>query len=229
MAPIFSSEHMDPTFSSEYNKLLNSIDNIHRRINATHEIGFNDPELKGCASSDALEHCNQRLRAIYLERLREAVREAVRDEASRELAAAPRDLARPSETTPSPDVSNKVDRAVISSLRSASVDDNHRRCVARGGSIERAVSWKGTLEAVRIIPGRLAVSWAHSELQNADVQGSKFTKRGNRLVRTLRKFGSKLLVTTTTISRARPESAAASFVLVAKLAMEDSRRRKSVR
>jgi hypothetical protein len=217
-------ECQDPTFSSEYNTLLNSIDNIRRRINATREISSNDPELKGCAFSNALEHCDQRLRTIYIKRC-EAVRAALRDKASRELeAAAPRDLARPSKTTPSPDVCDTVNRVLLSSLRSSSLEDNHQRRVARGGSIERAVSWKGNLEAVRIIPGR------HSDQQDADVQWSTFTKRGNELVRTLRKFGSKLLVATTTISNVKTssESAAASFVSVAKLAMEDSRRHKNV-
>jgi len=211
---------MDPVFSSEYNKLLNSMDNIRGRINATREVGSNDPELKRCASSDALEHCHQRLLTIYLQRLRDAVREAVRNKASRELAAAPRDLAGPSETTPSPDVRDKVVLERPSSLRSASLQDNHRRRVARRGSFDRAVSWEGNLEVVCIIPGR----------QDADVQGSASTKRGHGLVRKLRKFLIKLLPTTTTISNARAssESAAAASRSGAKPAMGDSRRCKSL-
>jgi len=212
---------MDPVFSSEYNKLLNSMDNIRRRINATSEIG--DPERKGCVSSDhqALDRCHQRLRAIYLERLREAVRD-------QELAAAPRDLAGP---TPSPDVCDKVELELASALRGSSLDendrrrddkvdperpsslrgaslDNDRRRVARGLSLERAVSWKGNIEAVCMIPSR------HDT-------GSAFTKQG--FVRKLQKLRSRLLLTTTTMrnSKASSESAAAASRSGAEPAMGD--------
>jgi len=224
---------MDPVFSSEYNKLLNSMDNIQRRIDATREMGSIDPEFKRCASSDALEQCHQRLLTIYLERLRGAVSEAVRDKASRELAAAPRDLAGPGETAPSPDVCDKVDPERPSSLRTASLDNDRRR-VAGGGPLERAVSWKGHLEVVCIIPGR----------HDADVQGSAFTKRGHKLARPLledegvtaytnvgkqRKFWSKRLLAPTTIGnvKASSESAAAASRSGAKPAMGDIRRCKS--
>ena len=210
---------MDPVFSAEYNKLMNSMDNIRRRINATHEIDSNDPELKRCASSDALEHCHQRLLTIYLRRLRAAVREAVRDTASRELAAAPRDLARSRETTPNPDVCDRVVPERPSSLRSASLENNHQRRVSWEGNHQRRVSWEGNLEAVCIIPGR----------HDADVQGSAFTKTGHELVRKSRKFLRKLLPTTTTISnfKARSESAAAASRSSTELATGDSRRCKS--
>ena len=198
---------MDPVFSSEYNKLLNSMDNIQRRIDATREMGSIDPEFKRCASSDALEQCHQRLLTIYLERLRGAVSEAVRNKASRELAAAPRNLAGPGETTPSPDVLDKVDPERPSSLRGASLDNDRRR-VARGLSLERAVSWKGNIEAVCMIPSR------HDT-------GSAFTKQG--FVRKLQKLRSRLLLTTTTMrnSKASSESAAAASRSGAEPAMGD--------
>ena len=202
---------MDPVFASEYNKLLNSMDDIRRRINATREIDLNDPERKGCVSSDhqALDQCHQRLRAMYLERLREAVH----NRASSELATVPRDLARSSETSPSPDVCDKMERQLASALRGSSLDDNDRRRVARGASLERAVSWKGNIEAVCIIPSRL----------DADAQRSVFTKRG--FVGKLRKLRRKLLLTTTTIRnvKARSESSAAASLSDAKSAMGDSR------
>ena len=103
--------------------------------------------------------------APYLERLREAVRV----KASRELAAAPRDLAGPRETTPSPDVCDKMELQLASTLRGSSLYDNDRRHVARGGSLERAVSRKGDIEALCMIPSR----------RDAQVQGSEFTKRAS--------------------------------------------------
>jgi hypothetical protein len=134
---------MDPIFSSEYTAW---------RRHTTRVVGSNDPERKGCVSSDHQAHdqSNQRLRAIYLERLREAVR----DKASRELNATPRDLAGSSTTKPSSDVCDKVELVRLSSPRGASMEDNDRRRVARRGSLERAVSWKSNLVAVCIIPSR---------------------------------------------------------------------------
>ena len=185
---------MDPIFSLEYNKLLHSIDDIRRSIDATREVGSDDRELKGRASSDALEHCHQRLRTIYLERLREAAR----DKESFKLAAALKDLAGPSETAPSPDVCDKAELDCNPSPGSASLEVNHRQRVPPGGSIERGVSWKGNLEAVCIIPARVCIIPGH----DADVQKSTFTKRGLELVGTLRTFRSKLSLTTTPVSNA---------------------------
>ena len=203
---------MDPIFSLEYNELLKRIDNIRRRINSTREKGSNDPELKGCTFSDALEHSHQRLRTIYLERLREATRH----KKICELPAAPTDLAGPSETTPSPDV-DKAELECLTSLESTSLENNHLRRIA---PIDREVSWKGNLEAVCIIPGR----------HDANVSGSTFTKRGLELVGTLRRFRSKSLVPTTPINNAMESSGitAAASHSGAKLAKGDSCRRQSV-
>jgi len=199
-------------FSSECNTILNSIENICRRINATREPDSHVPALTRCASCDALEHCHQRLRTIYLERLLEAVREAERDPAHHELAAAPINLAGPArsvisacssrETTASPDV---CDKQLRSALRRSSLEDNAQRRVARGGSIERGVSWNGNLEAVCVIPGRHSadvllkprhVKGRHSQNEPAK-SGSAFTKPGQEFMRKLRKLRGQLLFSTT--------------------------------
>ena len=210
-------------FSSEYNTILNSIENVCRRINNTCEKGSHVPELTRCASLDALEHCHQRLRTILCERLREAVREAQLDQAHRELVAAPIPLSGPSETTASPDVCDKViDRVelqLLSALRNGSLDDNHQRRVTRGGSIERAVSWKGNLAAFCVIPGRHDADGRKSRNEGTN-SGSTFTKPGHAILRKLRKLRGQFVFTTA--------GAAADLCPRAKLVIGDSRRCKSV-
>ncbi|KAJ1495265.1 hypothetical protein T484DRAFT_1741061 [Baffinella frigidus] len=115
---------MDPIFASEYNNLLASIDGL---------------SLDG--GSDALDECRQRLRQIYLEHLRLVVHDT---------AAAPRDLAGPSETAPhTPVDASKLRRP---SLKSNGDARRSSLCSLDRGSLERAVSFSSHIQVV-CIPG----------------------------------------------------------------------------